>query len=94
MRYDGGLSAADGVEALSVSVGAVARDCRIGKLILLRELQRDGSGPEGARPTALPCGPSSGFRIGPGDPTGKRPGPEPDHMERANLEIGERVGGL
>lgn len=54
MRYYGGLSVAETAEALSVSVETVARDWRIGKMFLLRELQSappvDGNGDSGARP--------------------------------------------
>ena len=39
MRYYGGLSVAETAAALSVSVETVARDWRIAKLWLLRELQ-------------------------------------------------------
>ena len=39
MRFFGGLSVADTAEALEVSVETVARDWRLAKLLLLRELQ-------------------------------------------------------
>ena len=39
MRYYGGLSVAETAAALSVSVETVARDWRIAKMWLLRELQ-------------------------------------------------------
>ncbi|WP_396625484.1 sigma-70 family RNA polymerase sigma factor [Luteitalea sp.] len=52
MRYYGGFSVAETAEALSVSVETVARDWRIAKLWLLRELQglRD-AGPDDPQPS-------------------------------------------
>lgn len=52
MRFFGGLSVADTAEALEVSVETVARDWRIAKLLLLRELQAVAvsAGTTGGRP--------------------------------------------
>lgn len=55
MRYYGGLSVAETAAALSVSVETVARDWRIAKMWLLRELRGASPSEPGAHDSAAPA---------------------------------------
>ena len=55
MRYYGGLSVAETAAALSVSVETVARDWRIAKMWLLRELRGASPSEPGAHDSVAPA---------------------------------------